>query len=769
MPQGLDPAPRVDGGWGLRAVRDAAALPERVIATKFFVPALSGRSVERPRLQRSLDRVLDARLTLVVAPAGWGKSTVVAQWLRDAAVPFGWLSLDAGDADVTRFWRSLVLAVQQADAHIGSAALRRLDAAGVDVERDVLPVLVNELADADRELLVVLDDYHVIANPSVHRSVAALLDHAPGCLHVLTSSRTDPPLPVSRLRAAGQLVEIRAEQLRFTAEEAAGLLDRAAVAEVSSQEVERLVARTEGWAAGLQLAALRLAGPCDRQGRAAFIERFTGADRHIVDYLGEEVLTVLPQPVHDFLVQTSVLPRLCAPLADAVTGRADAVRMLDEIQRANLFLTALDNEGRWFRFHQLFRDLLQLELERSGPIPPTVLHRRASEWFRAQGDLGEAIGHALAAGDPGPAGALIADGWRQEFNLGHLDTVQAWLQGLPPVDVAGDARLTVAQAWLHLDRGRLDEAGAVLAAAGRRAADDGHVQVLRALHTFKTGNVPLAAERLAVVHGRLVDPFLITVQDLLSGVCALWLGGTEHAGDRLRRAAARAEDTGNRLAQIYALGAQALVAVLTGDLPAAEGLQRKADVMVAEGLVDTHFVAMFPALAGARLAAVHGRWHDAATRAAVAAELGGRGAGRVEHAAALITAAEATRRTGRDDGPDAERRLAAAAAVLRTCADPGPTVREWFSREQRAQRASRPAGVVPAEQLTEREQAILALLPTPLSQRELAGSLFVSTNTMKTHLRAIYRKLGAESRDEAVLRARSLGLLGLLSRSDATT
>jgi LuxR family transcriptional regulator, maltose regulon positive regulatory protein len=249
------------------------------------------------------------------------------------------------------------------------------------------------------------------------------------------------------------------------------------------------------------------------------------------------------------------------------------------------------------------------------------------------------------------------------------------------------------------------------------------------------------------------------VQELLGGVCGLWLGGTAQLADRLRRAAARAQDTGNRLAQIYALGSGALVAVLAGDLAEGERVLREADGVVAAGLVDSHFVAMFPALAAARLAAAQGRWHDAARHAVDAAELGSRGAGRVEHAAALITAAEATRHAGRDDAHDPERWLAEAAAVLRSCADPGPTVRDWFSREQRAQRASRPAAAVPSQRLTERELAVLALLPTTRSQSELARSLFVSPNTVKSHLRAIYRKLGAESRDEAVLRARSHGLL----------
>jgi LuxR family transcriptional regulator, maltose regulon positive regulatory protein len=747
--------PRGDTVRSLRQVHEGPGT-EPVIATKFFVPGLGVRSVARPRLRRALDRTLHSRLTLVVAPAGWGKSTAIAQWLRDAAVPFGWLSLDAADGDVTRFWRHLLTAVQQADPGTG-AALRRLEAAGADVERDVLPVAVNELTDTGGDVVVVLDDYHLVAERSVHRSLTALVERAPPRLHLVIASRTDPPLPLSRLRVAGQLADVRADQLGFTADEAARLLAGAAVPEVSPQDVMRLVERTEGWAAGLQLAAVRLAGRPDRQARSDFIAQFTGADRHVVDYLGEEVLAALPEPVHDFLLLTSVLPRLCVPLADAVTGREDAGSMLAAIEKADLFLIALDEEGRWFRYHQLFRDLLRFELDRADVVPARVLHQRASGWFREQGLLPEAIEHALAAGDVGAAGELIASGWRPEFNRGHLGTVQAWLDRLPSGAVSGDPRLTVAQLWLQLDRGRLEEAGATLAAAGARAADDGHVQVLRALHTFKTGNVPLAAERLAVVHGRLTDPFLLTVHDLLAGVCALWLGGT--AVERLRRAAARAQDTGNRLARIYALGAAALAALIGEELTAGQRLLTEAQEVIADGLVDVHFVAMFPALAAARLAAARGRWDDAAAAAASAAELGSRGAGRVEHVAALVTAAEARRRAGEGDGAQEGTWLAQAADVLRGCADPGPVARDWFVREQRARREDYRAAPTGPERLTERELAVLALLPSPLSQRELAGSLFVSQNTLKTHLRAVYRKLGADSRDEAVLRARSLGLL----------
>src|SRR3954463_7560587 len=281
--------------------------------------------------------------------------------------------------------------------------------------------------------------------------------------------------------------------------------------------------------------------------------------------------------------------------------------------------------------------------------------RRAAEWFRGHGELGEAVLHALSSGDLGFAAELIAQGWRPEFNLGHLQTVQGWLTALPPVKLAAEPRLTEAQVWLYLDRGRLDDAAASLSAAERTAADDGHLRVLRALHTFKTGNVPLAADWLGAVRGRMADPFLVTVQDLLAGVCGVWLGETAEATDRLGRAGERAEETGNRLARIYALGAQALLAILTGDLLSAETVLNEADSAVADGLSDAHFVAMFPALAAARLAALRGRWDDAVVSATSAAELAGRGAGRVEQAAAMITAAEAARHAGRSGGAGGER------------------------------------------------------------------------------------------------------------------
>lgn len=726
-----------------------------VIATKLFMPAQRETPLVRPRLHAQLDAGRQTLLTLVVAPVGWGKSTLIAEWLRAEADAAGWVSLDGGDNDIMRFWRYLLLAVTQAGNGVGSEALRQLDAPGVGVERDVLPVLVNELARSATDIVVVLDDYHVMHDSSVHASVVALLDHAPPQLHLILSTRTDPPLALSRLRVDGRLIEVRADHLRFTVDEAADLLARATDVVLSKDDVRRLVARTEGWAAGLRLAALRLADRPDGSSQAEFIDRFTGGDRHVVDYLGEEVLANQPDHVRDFLLRTSLLNRISADLGDAITQRRDSATTLDEIYRANLFLIPLDGEQRWFRYHQLFRGILQHELGRVDPTAVPVLHRRAAEWYAAAGEITEAIEHAIKSKDAQLTEGLVVDGWRREFNAGRLTTVQGWLEAISGRSIAHDVQLTMARVWLALDGGRLDEAGVALDAIESSLPGDAHVHVLRALLTFKIGDLGAAARMLDDINGPVADPFLVTVRDLLTGVCALWRGDTAAAALALREAAATALRNDNHLARIYAMGCLGLLAVERGDLGAAELVLSEADAALTDAAGDAHFTAMFPTLAGARLAVARDDWQEARSAADNGVELARRGAGRIEVAAALVTAARAARSCGADDL--ARLRHDEARSVLRECRDPGPVLLDWFTVEHAAALARQRSFA--GEELTERERAILALLPGPRTQREVAGDLFVTPNTLKTHLRSIYRKLGAASRNEAVARARELGLL----------
>ena len=753
-----------------RAVGVTAGAAEVVISTKLFRPDPRHQTVERTRLHDLLRQGCSLPLTLVVAPAGWGKSTLVAGWLRQDRVTAGWVSLDGGDDDPHRFWRYLLLAAGQAGPGAGTAALQRLDAAKSDVLRDVLPTFINEVTSSGAPLVLVLDDYHLITSAQVHASVAALLDRCPPQLHLVLITRADPPLPLSRLRVRGELAELRAEHLRFSLDEAREFFGGRLGTQLPEQDVYRLLARTEGWAAGLQLAALRLK---DRADPSAFIERFTGADWHIVNYLGEEVLTSQPPRVREFLLVTSVLNRMCAPLCDALTGRADGAELIDEVNRANLFLIPLDDERHWFRYHHLFGGLLRHELARTAPQQPSALHRQAAQWYAANGDPAEAIGHAISSGDDSLTRGLVAAHWRQHFNAGQLETVRRWLDALPAELVAMDASLSAARVWIALDTGRLEDVGAALDAAEASGPPDTQLMVLRALHRYKTGDVADAAYRLQEIAPSADDPFIATVHRLVQGVSSMWLGDADRARELLAEAARRAEGDDNRLAYIYAQGCLALLATSHGDLALADALVADADSVVGRTLSDSHFVAMFPALAGARLAAQRGEWVDAGRAAAAAVELGRRGAGRVELAAALLTASAvlrtsppvaATRDPGGAaaaagaDGSDPGALVAEARGILRHCPDPGPMVTTWLADEQRAESAhTRQEGMT--EPLTERELTILRLLPAPTPQRELASALFVTPNTLKTHLRAIYRKLGAESRGDAVIRARERGLI----------
>jgi LuxR family transcriptional regulator, maltose regulon positive regulatory protein len=741
-----------------------------VISTKLFRPDPRHQTVERARLHDLLRQGCSLPLTLVVAPAGWGKSTLVADWLRQDRVSAGWVSLDGDDDDPHRFWRYLLLAAGQAGPGAGRAALRRLDAAKSDVLRDVLPTFINEMTSSGAPLVLVLDDYHLITSAQVHASVTALLDRCPPQLHLVLITRADPPLPLSRLRVRGELAELRAEHLRFSLDEAREFFGGRLGTQLPEQDVYRLVARTEGWAAGLQLAALRLK---DRADPSAFIERFTGADWHIVNYLGEEVLTSQPPRVREFLLVTSVLNRMCAPLCNALTGRADGAELIDEVNRANLFLIPLDDERHWFRYHHLFGGLLRHELTRTAPQQPSALHRRAAQWYAENGDPAEAIGHAISSGDGSLTRGLVAAHWRQHFNAGQLETVRRWLDALPAELVAMDASLSAARVWIALDTGRLEDVGDALDAAEASGPPDTQLMVLGALHRYKTGDVAKAAYRLQQIAPSADDPFTATVHRLVQGVSSMWLGDADRAWELLAEAARRAEGDDNRLAYIYAQGCLALLATSHGDLALADALVADAQAVVRQTLSDSHFVAMFPALAGARLAARRGEWAGAERAAAAAVELGRRGAGRVELAAALLTAsavlrtsppAAATRDPGYvptpdgADGSDPGALVAEARGILRHCPDPGPVVTTWLADEQRAEAAlTRQEGMT--EPLTERELTILRLLPAPTPQRELASALFVTPNTLKTHLRAIYRKLGAESRGDAVIRARERGLI----------
>ena len=413
-----------------------------LLATKLHVPRPQPGFVSRPRLVQALGEGLARGLVLVCAPAGFGKTALLADLARGGGRPVAWLGLDGGDSDPARFWRYAVAALDRARPGLAGRVGPPLPGAVAGL----VTALINELAadPSPDEVLLVLDDYHLVDSGPVHESVALLLENLPPALRVVVSGRADPPLPLARLRARGQLAELRAADLRFTPEEAAALLGEAAGPGLPGTAVAALVARTEGWAAGLQLAGLSLRGHADAAGFAA---AFSGSHRFVLDYLADEVLDAQPGQVRAFLLETSVLERLSGELCDAVTGRAGSQAMLADIERAGLFLVPLDEVRGWWRYHHLFADLLRARLQAEQPGRAVALHRAAAAWCEAHDLADDAVRHALAAGDAAWAARLVER--HVETLLGRSEgvTLRRWLSALPAESVRDRPRLCLAQAY----------------------------------------------------------------------------------------------------------------------------------------------------------------------------------------------------------------------------------------------------------------------------------------------------------------------------------
>jgi LuxR family transcriptional regulator, maltose regulon positive regulatory protein len=390
--------------------------------------------VPRPRLSERLDRGAASKLMLVSAPAGFGKTTLLSEWLAAGpAAPVdarlaAWLSLDRADNDPVSFWTYVIAALRTAASGVGESALILLQAPQPPPIETVLTVLLNDLGAIAGGIVLVLDDYHVIDAHEVQDEMAFLLDHLPPQLHVVIAGRADPAFPLARLRARGELAEIRAAELRFTPDEAAAYLNEVMGLRLTAQDVAALEGRTEGWIAALQLAALSMQG---RDDAAGFIAGFAGDDRYVIDYLVEEVLARQPDRVQAFLLQTSILGRLSGPLCDAVTGHGGGKAMLEALDRGNLFLVPLDDRRRWYRYHHLFADVLQARLldEQPGQVPD--LHRRASAWYEQNGERPAAIGHALAAGDFDRAADLVELAIPAMRRTRQETKLRGWLEVLP--------------------------------------------------------------------------------------------------------------------------------------------------------------------------------------------------------------------------------------------------------------------------------------------------------------------------------------------------
>src|SRR5215213_3556394 len=403
-----------------------------LVSTKLRPSQARPKLVARPRLIESLAREPGRRLTLLSAPAGFGKTTLLNEWAKsraDGDSYVAWLSLDERDNDPTRFLSYLIAALRRTgEEGFGEGVLAALSSPEPPWMEAVLGTLINELADLPGEVDIILDDYHVIDSESVHRIVSFLLEHLPGSTHLVISSRIDPPLPLARLRARGQMTELHAADLRFTSEEAAAFLRDVMGLDLSADDVSALEEITEGWIAALQLAALSMR---ERKDVSSFIRSFSGGHRDVFDFLAEEVLERQTDRLQTFLLKTSILDSLSGPLCDAVTGRGDGQRTLERLERENLLVVPLDDERCWYRYHHLFADFLRGRLERERPEQLAPLHLRASEWYEENALVAAAVSHALSAGDHERAARLMERGIGQTWYRGEVATLLGWLRKLP--------------------------------------------------------------------------------------------------------------------------------------------------------------------------------------------------------------------------------------------------------------------------------------------------------------------------------------------------
>ncbi len=429
-------------------------MSDQILKTKLFVPPTRMEQVPRQRLINRLIQGENGKLTLVSGPAGFGKTTLLSAWIAQTKLPIGWISLDGGDNDWNRFTQYLIQAFQKISAGFANELIELLYSAKPLNSEEFLPYFINQIAEIQTPFLIVLDDYHVITETKIHDLLLTILEYQPPQMHLVISTRADPPWPLARWRVRGELSEMRMENLRFTPEETFTFLNEIAGLGLSEQDIKQLDAKTEGWAAGLHLAAVSMQKRGDNSG---FIQRFAGSNRFVFDYLMDEVFQELPQNIQDFLLETSVLDRLCAQLCDSVRADNDSQEILDHLEQMNLFVIPLDDQRCWYRYHPLFAELLrQISLQKI-PEQISVLHHKAREWYQDNGLFSEAIQHAAAEGDIDLVSDMIENNLITVLEHRDLVWLLQWLDTLPPTVIKSRPWLSVAYAHMLLITGSTED------------------------------------------------------------------------------------------------------------------------------------------------------------------------------------------------------------------------------------------------------------------------------------------------------------------------
>lgn len=742
--------------------------PAIVLEPKLRAPSPRPEQLVRPRVLELLVEAPERKLTLISAPAGYGKTTLATQWrqVEQADMPFAWVSLDEQDNDPVRLWRHIVEALRRVapTEYFGADVLAGMSAVGQRLATVKLPVLINELADSPRRMILVLDDYQLITESDCHELLAFFVEHLPENVHVVLSTRSDPPLPLGRMRAGGEINEIRAEQLAFSEGEATRLLNESMGLGLELRDILLLWERTEGWPAALYLAALSLQMRADRH---AFIKSFTGSSGYIVDLLSQEALAGLEEQTRDFLLKTSVLRRMTGPLCDAVADRDGSGMLLRDLARSNLFVVPLDDQGDWYRYHHLFSDMLFYKLKNSQPELVPVLHSRARAWLEGEGLLDPAIRHAVAGEDYERAVALISRHWFRYMAAGQTATIERWLEALPLEMISRNAALALARAWLSAQYGRRKETEHFLTLAESRTGKEPHsdgatsvevgAALLRAI--FGYGGIQSsveAARRAAALEPEQTLPLTALVRYAL-GVSSYRSGEVLRSRKPLEDALALigSDQPVLRIAALFALSS---VAVDEMSLEEAESLAREACALVERFRLRGIPQATLAPIALGRALAEQGKLHEARFELESGLSERRRFPGLSPWPSFLGLLALSRVRSARGDRTEAKEVLAEARAVLKDSPE-AAMFHERLERQERKLRARNPQEGVLNEELTGRELDVVGLLDSELSTRQMGQRLYLAPSTVRTHIKSIYRKLGVSSRTDAVEEARARGLI----------
>ncbi|MFN0144420.1 MAG: LuxR C-terminal-related transcriptional regulator [Mycobacterium sp.] len=728
--------------------------PISLAATKLQPPLPPAHLFVRSRLNHILDAGVDGqvRLVLVSAPAGSGKSTLLGAWLTERTESVAWLQAEGGDSDPARFWSYLVEAIARSHP-LTTHDLTPLIASSKGDEHLVVSAVVNKLAEVSDPLVILIDDYHLIDNARVHRGVERLIDLCPTQVTIVISTRIDPPFRLGRLRVRNQITEIRALDLSFDLDEAAGLL--AATAQPLDRElIDQLRGRTEGWAAGLVLAGLSLKGAPDPN---KFVTTFRGDDQLVVEYLRDEFLASVEVTDRQRLLETSILDHLSGPLVDAVAGGNGGTTWLRDTASTNQLLIALDRTGTWFRHHHLLRDLLRLEARQTFPERLPQLHANAASWFQSHGDQAQAITHWLASGHRHEAASLLSIVGPRLLAEGQSDTLRVILEQLGDV-ASKEAWPALLYGWCEFLAGRYsrsDEWLDTMLAVAPAGFDLTLATSPRMNNSLARGDVAtaLAAARDVIETDQL--PSHSCTLATVTGAAFAWAGLAQDARRILPMAVQKAVDEKIHTVHVTALVYQSIVEHESGSADAAHRAACTA-IAIAEhfGLTSYHGVA--PAYA------IRSRTgHDpVVARADVDHALGSARRASTKLGLAYVLTACADTLLELADAAG-EPLLLEAHSIIERLVDPGIAGRYLARTESRHHIAPisdpRPAALL--DPLTEREMAVLRFLPTALSQRDIAAELYVSLNTVKTHCQAIYRKLGVSDRKAAIQTARDRHVL----------